>query len=567
MPIKLDTTIGQVGQSFAQGLRVGYTPTINPSPFVRAYDSAIRAGQQLQGLGLEFGELISKQKTLADDLAYGELLADFKNEQKLNEGKLIQFSKSAPSELAPDEFGDYPLAAKAFVLGSDTQSKLLQSNKFKNLGMNAQQKFTQLTNDLINEREIKAKLDTTKFLHQAQILKDEKNFSDLLAEGNDPNVSEIEFQAKVENYKAELIQDSQRKGVRDSEQLQKTLDSIDKRVTKVKYNKAKLMAFIQGTPEAIQSVADRLQKGEFGTKPENVATELTALYGYFNTAQNAQTTRSKEAREKIVSETETEYLQRLDSNDFSELELANMLDEYAEDELRGEGTKLRQLRKDLKAKFKPEADPPSSINREMLLAVERVDILADDAPNQLNNLLSVTKNLGESDEGLNAKEEAGITKAINVKLNSINKADATRLAAEKKKYLARIAHKAREGKDSKMPMSDNALAIQFVAEDLFNELILKSQMPGEEPLTYKEASETVLDVMVRAMPPLPELTLDLDELQAALEIDAIELQARFSRNPEQITEREEEALRIYAEALEIKNASMFNKNQQENTGQ
>ena len=73
--------------------------------------------------------------------------------------------------------------------------------------------------------------------------------------------------------------------------------------------------------------------------------------------------------------------------------------------------------------------------------------------------------------------------------------------------------------------------------------------------------------MVRAMPPLPELTLDLDELQAALEIDAIELQARFSRNPEQITEREEEALRIYAEALEIKNASMFNKNQQENTGQ
>ena len=112
-------------------------PQISPSPFVRAYDSTIQAGQQLQNLGLGFVELISKQKTLADDLAYGELLADFKNEQKLNEGKLIQFSKSAPSELAPDEFGDYPLAAKAFVLGSDTQSKLLQSNKFKNLGMNA----------------------------------------------------------------------------------------------------------------------------------------------------------------------------------------------------------------------------------------------------------------------------------------------------------------------------------------------------------------------------------------------------------------------------------------------
>lgn len=49
--IKLQPEIKQVGQTFAPGLRVGYTPTIDPGPFVRAYDSTIRAGQQLQNLG------------------------------------------------------------------------------------------------------------------------------------------------------------------------------------------------------------------------------------------------------------------------------------------------------------------------------------------------------------------------------------------------------------------------------------------------------------------------------------------------------------------------------------
>tara|TARA_R110002020_G_scaffold368925_1_gene580701 strand:+ start:184 stop:2655 length:2472 start_codon:yes stop_codon:yes gene_type:complete len=49
--IKLEPQISSVGQTFAQGLRVGYTPTIDPGPFVRAYDSTIRAGQQLQNLG------------------------------------------------------------------------------------------------------------------------------------------------------------------------------------------------------------------------------------------------------------------------------------------------------------------------------------------------------------------------------------------------------------------------------------------------------------------------------------------------------------------------------------
>ena len=557
----MNVDLSVIQQSGGSGLR-----QTNQWAFTQPFAQMAQTGRNLQWLGATGVELVSRQKSLADDLAYGELLADFKNAQRENEGKLIQFSKRDPSALAPDKHGDYPLAANAFALGVNSQKKILDSSKFKSLGVNAQRKLTQLTNDLINEREIKAKLDTTKILHAAQIVKDEQNFSAVLNQGNDPNVSEIEFQAQVDTYKAELIKDSQRNGIRDSLQLQKTLESIDKRVTKVKYNKAKLMAVIEGTPKAIQSVADRLQKGEFGTKPENVATELTALYGYFNTAQEAQARRWKEAKTQVVNETETEFLQRLDSGDFEENELEDMLDEYGDNELRGEGTKLRQLRKDLKAHFKPESDPPSSINREMLLSVERVDILNPDASGDLNDLLRITQNLGESEEGLSAKEEAGITQAINKKLLSINKADATKAAAEKTKYIKRIEHRMREGRDRTMPMSSNAMAIQFVAEDLFNELILKSQMPGEEPLTYKEAWETVDDAITQVRPPLQELALDLDALQQALEIDASELRARFARG-EDITDREEEALRIYTDALEANQSSLLNKNQSENTGQ
>ena len=80
MPIKLDTTIGQVGQSFAQGLRVGYTPQIDPGPFVRAYDSTIRAGQQLQGLGEEGARYVAAQQALHNDNLVNEAINLFNKE-------------------------------------------------------------------------------------------------------------------------------------------------------------------------------------------------------------------------------------------------------------------------------------------------------------------------------------------------------------------------------------------------------------------------------------------------------------------------------------------------------
>ena len=76
MPIKLEPQIKQVGQTFAPGLRVGYTPQIDPSPFVRAYDSTIRAGQQVQNLGAQFAEFTSKQAAIEND-KFVKLVSNF----------------------------------------------------------------------------------------------------------------------------------------------------------------------------------------------------------------------------------------------------------------------------------------------------------------------------------------------------------------------------------------------------------------------------------------------------------------------------------------------------------
>ena len=57
MTMRLEKKISPVG------LREGYAPIIDPSPFVRSFDSSIRAGQQLQNFGGQLGDLaVAEQK-------------------------------------------------------------------------------------------------------------------------------------------------------------------------------------------------------------------------------------------------------------------------------------------------------------------------------------------------------------------------------------------------------------------------------------------------------------------------------------------------------------------------
>ena len=124
MPIKLDTTIGQVGQSFAQGLRVGYTPQIDPGPFVRAYDSTIQAGQQLQNLGTQFAEFTSKQAAIENDNFVNNQLLDFEKEKT----KALTYLTTNPKakSMLPSKYSAY-ITDKLTTFRSNQLTKIPQT--------------------------------------------------------------------------------------------------------------------------------------------------------------------------------------------------------------------------------------------------------------------------------------------------------------------------------------------------------------------------------------------------------------------------------------------------------
>ncbi len=105
MPIKLEPQIKQVGQTFAPGLRVGYTPQIDPSPFVRAYDSTIRAGQQVQNLGAQFAEFTSKQAAIENDNFVNNQLLDF--EKKKTEVLTYLTTNPEAKKMSPSTYNNY----------------------------------------------------------------------------------------------------------------------------------------------------------------------------------------------------------------------------------------------------------------------------------------------------------------------------------------------------------------------------------------------------------------------------------------------------------------------------
>ena len=91
MAIKLET--GSPGV----GLREGYSQTIDPSSFVRSYDSSIRAGQQLQNFGGQLGDL-----AVAEQKVY--------NSTQVNSAKAartLAFAKHKEMLLQPENFNPH----------------------------------------------------------------------------------------------------------------------------------------------------------------------------------------------------------------------------------------------------------------------------------------------------------------------------------------------------------------------------------------------------------------------------------------------------------------------------
>ena len=98
--IQLDTSIRNVG------LREGYADQINPAPFVNAYNSSIRAGQQLQDFGGQFAEFTSKQAAIENDNYVNNQLINFEKE-KVKVLNYLTTDPKAKEKLSPSQYGQY----------------------------------------------------------------------------------------------------------------------------------------------------------------------------------------------------------------------------------------------------------------------------------------------------------------------------------------------------------------------------------------------------------------------------------------------------------------------------
>lgn len=529
MTIKLETSSPGVG------LREGYSDTINPAPFVNAYNSSIRAGQQLQNLGERASVFVIQQKRLADSLSLDDLVSTFDNQQRENEIKLSAFAKKDPTQLIDPTDGKSLLANEAYNQGIAAQEKLLISDKFKNLGEDYQNRFRSVTQAKIDYREIQAKLDTTKLLHGLQVRKDDANLNKVLSEGNNPLVSEEQFLKNVADYKTRLKINNEEMLIYTPTQLDAALKNVDKKALKLQYNKAMLDATMKGTPEGFETMDKRLQAGEFGdVPPEELSGKRAALYRGFRLSLTAQEARKTKIQTKKEEEAAVNYLQDLKSGDFTEDELTVKLNNLGDGVFKGNYTRFSQLETDLKQHYKPESESPNSPNKKMELKIANVDINSLNAEKEYKELETELATLG-----LSAGDEAKRKKQINTLTNKINTTEAKAAASHKKDMKRRIDQKLRKNKSPLTSvLGGNEGTIKNVAEDTFEELILQ----GDDP---KVAWEKIDDIMEQA---LTGFTLNVDELEQELGIDVNDIRRRKSLNPPDVSDEEERLLGLYTAA-------------------
>jgi hypothetical protein len=530
MAIKLET--GSPGV----GLREGYSQTIDPSSFVRSYDSSIRAGQQLQNFGGQLGDLAIKQKRLADDLAFDDLIYEFGTKQRENDIKLAAFAKKDPTQLIDPESGKSILANEAYYQGMTAQEKIIDSKKFKRLGENYQNRFRSVTQTSIERREIQAKLDTTKLLHGLQIRKDADNLNKILAMGNNPTVSEDEFLGAVKLYKEKLTVDSQEKGIRNPQELDAALKDVDKRTLKLQYGKAILDATMKGTPEAFETMDKRLQAGEFGeVPPEELPGKRAALYRGFSLSLTAQEARKTKIQKKKEEEAAVNFIQQLESGNHSEDEITILLNALGDGVFKSNSTKFSQLKTDVKQYYKPESESPNSPNKKMELKIANVDLNSLNAEKEYRKLETELATLG-----LSASDEAARKKQINSLTNKINSEEAKVAASHKKDMKRRIDQKLRKNKSVLTSfLGGNLGTIKNVAEDTFEQLILQ----GDDP---KVAWDKIDDILEQSL--ALGFALNVDELEQELGIDVKDIRRRKSLNPPDVSDEEAKLLGLYTAA-------------------
>ena len=293
MPIKLQPEISSVGQTFAQGLRVGYTPTIDPGPFVRAYDSTIRAGQQAQNLGEQFAQFTSKQAAIENDNFVNNQLLDF--EKKKTEVLTYLTTNPEAKKMSPSTYNNYvtgkltdfrskqlpkmpPTRLEAFKLKTEESLMGAQASALKYMKAVNDDNYDATTLRISENILLEASSGTDAFDSQTAI----NTFESRLINGVTANVyTEADAAKRLDKFKEDLADTIYNR--REQSVLQNPLSTLDD---------------VVNLSKEITSDADLDQKDKFK--------RAESLLNRFNTLQNRRRTAledlAKEKEFKLMNE-------------------------------------------------------------------------------------------------------------------------------------------------------------------------------------------------------------------------------------------------------------------------
>ena len=294
MPIKLQPEISSVGQTFAQGLRVGYTPTIDPGPFVRAYDSTIRAGQQAQNLGEQFAQFTSKQAAIENDNFVNNQLLDF--EKKKTEVLTYLTTNPEAKKMSPSTYNNYvtgkltdfrskqlpkmpPTRLEAFKLKTEESLMGAQASALKYMKAVNDDNYDATTLRISENILLEASSGTDAFDSQTAI----NTFESRLINGVTANVyTEADAAKRLDKFKEDLADTIYNR--REQSVLQNPLSTLDD---------------VVNLSKEITSDADLDQKDKFK--------RAESLLNRFNTLQN----RRRTALEDLAKEKDFKQITKL----------------------------------------------------------------------------------------------------------------------------------------------------------------------------------------------------------------------------------------------------------------
>ena len=228
MRLPLETGINKVG------LREGYSPTIDPSPFVRSFDSAIRAGEQLQGLGSQLADFASKQAAVENENYVNRQLHEF-DQEKTKQVNSLLLDPDIRQKVSPSQYS-------AYITG---KLKKFRDKQLIGMPQTRLPSFKLRTDQAILEAQVTAtghmkKVNDDNFKADTLLIKE-----NILANIGNPS-QVFDLQTGVNNYLGQL-RSGELANVYTREEVVKLEQAFEEEVSRAELNRDELKLIVSGS--------------------------------------------------------------------------------------------------------------------------------------------------------------------------------------------------------------------------------------------------------------------------------------------------------------------------------